>query len=237
MSNNYAPCFIRTFFVVIPSYIELPSVNVWIVFMNDMSQINHHLMLNCGSDLCLCDPIIVKCQHNWDHLLPTLNHKKLLILFEIISIYRDLMINFRSQKLTLSCIILKNGQTYFKKSLDPSHEWDPEPKTWDPKGGTWETRLRNQLIGAIWDRDPELLLYIGPDNQGENRDPNKHFLSKQTWDAGTMIQINLIKRPRSRISLIFFLIFNHIIKRLPAFVVNKFFFYCKKLFYVYTNHI
>ena len=30
MSNKYAPCFIRTVFVVIPSYIELPWVNVMI---------------------------------------------------------------------------------------------------------------------------------------------------------------------------------------------------------------
>ena len=28
MSNNYAPCFIRIDFVVIPSYVELPCKNV-----------------------------------------------------------------------------------------------------------------------------------------------------------------------------------------------------------------
>ena len=55
-----------------------------------------------------------------------------------------------------------------------------------------------------------------------------------TYSARTMIQMNLIKFPINMIWVIIFLIFNHIIKRLQHFVVNKLLFIT---WFKYTQNI
>ena len=113
---------------------------------------------------------------------------------------------------------------------------------WDLRPGTvwWDSRPDTQVLSYGWDLEPETqTLKMKPETQslehlfymGSNtRDPghwkkNLGRISCWTWDARTMIQMNLIKCPINKTWVIIFLIFNHVIKRLQQ---KTFFFYYKK---------
>ena len=95
------------------------------------------------------------------------------------------------------------------KTRDPSHAWDSRPRT---------------LKVGLETRDPGSLLIMGPKTQDtetwtwnpyDRWHPRlKTSICYRVWDAGTMIQIDLIKCSRNTTRVIIFLIFNHIIKRL-----------------------
>ena len=103
------------------------------------------------------------------------------------------------------------------KTRDPTHKWDPKlrtlkmgPETWDQGHLFYMEHETEDTERGIWDT-----------YDWWNPRP-KANISRRTWDARTMIQMNLIKCPRNRVWVIIFLIFNHIIKRLQFSYHNKF---------------
>ena len=106
------------------------------------------------------------------------------------------------------------------ETLDQSCGWDRRPETQDPTGGTWDSKPATQLIGGTWDPRPGTLM-VAPKTRGtyftwdlrpKAQDTEKGIwdtydrwdskpktnISCQTWDARTMIQINLTKCPIRR---------------------------------------
>ena len=100
--------------------------------------------------------------------------------------------------------------------------WDPRLETPDPSCG-WDPGPKTLKVGAKT-RDRGHLFYVGPETQGTGRgiwdtydrwDPRpKTSISSWAWGAKTIIQMDLIKFPISRVWVIIFLFFNHIIKQL-----------------------
>ena len=100
------------------------------------------------------------------------------------------------------------------KTRDPGSLLYMGLKTKETKSGTWDLYDR-------WDPRPKTNL--------------SWTISYQTWDAKTMIQMDLIKCPKNRIWIIIFLIFNHITKRQQHLQQISSFSVVKSWIYIYVK--